>query len=184
MVRTPLMRLLRRRARDHHASPSRLAAGARRSLAAGGRMARPRRSPAAAGRDDRRRRRAKPKTRRSSVAPPVGDGQRLRPTTPPSGLPDTIGIRASMPGSRDGREVMYMRFRVQFFSTPTRSGTTSSQGGDSGWLRVGLGALQGAPVGPLLPHLAAVGEPSLLLRGKVNFEWRLKGEVVRSARRS
>src|SRR5687768_3887982 len=36
------------------------------------------------------------------------------PADPPADIgPDTIGIRASMPGARDGRERMYMRFRVQ-----------------------------------------------------------------------
>lgn len=103
------------------------------------------------------------------------------PTMPPPGLPDTIGVRASMPGSRDGREVMYMRFRVQFMSDTDQKWHNVVQGGDSGWMKVGLARYKARQSGRNFRVTPPAGKPSLLLRGKVNFEWRLKGEVVRQA---
>lgn len=104
------------------------------------------------------------------------------PTTPPPDIgPDTIGIRASMPGARDGREVMFMRFRVQYFKDADMRWHNVTQGGDSGWMRVGLARYKARQSGRYFRFSPPTGKPSVLLRGKVNFEWRLKGEVVRKA---
>jgi len=103
------------------------------------------------------------------------------PTMPPPGLPDTIGVRASMPGSRDGREVMYMRFRIQFLSDADQKWHNVVQGGDPDWMRVGLARYKARQSGRNFRITPPAGKPSLMLRGKVNFEWRLKGEVVRKA---
>ena len=95
--------------------------------------------------------------------------------------PDTIGIRGSMPGSRDGREKMYMRFQVQYF-TPA----------DDRWHHIAqrwrlrlrprrARKLRRTSVRPHLPLRAPAG--SVLLRGVVTFEWRREGEVVRRARK-
>src|SRR4051794_32975510 len=51
--------------------------------------------------------------------------------------PNTIGIRASMPGSKHKKERMYMRFRVQFFSATDQVWKTVKAGADSGWVYVG-----------------------------------------------
>ena len=62
------------------------------------------------------------------------------PADPPSEIgPDTIGIRASMPGSANGQEIMYMRFRVQYFKEADQKWHNVVKGGDSGWQRAGLG---------------------------------------------
>jgi hypothetical protein len=104
------------------------------------------------------------------------------PADPPPGIgPDTIGIRASMPGSRDGREVMFMRFRVQFFKDADMQWHNVTQGGDSGWTRVGLARYKARQSGRYFRFSPPSGKPTVLLRGKVDFEWRLKGEVVRKA---
>jgi len=103
------------------------------------------------------------------------------PTMPPPGLPDTIGVRASMPGARDGREVMFMRFRVQFLSDADQKWHNVVQGGDSMWMRVGLARYKARQSGRNFRITPPAGKTSLMLRGKVNFEWRLKGEVVRKA---
>ncbi len=103
------------------------------------------------------------------------------PAMPAPGLPDTIGVRASMPGSRDGREVMFMRFRVQFQSAADKKWHNVIQGGDSGWMPVGLARYKARQSGRNFRVPPPAGEPTLLLRAKVNFEWRLKGEVVRKA---
>ena len=95
--------------------------------------------------------------------------------------PDTIGIRASMPGSRDGREIMYMRFRVQFFKDADQTWHNVVKGGDSGWQRAGLARYKARQSGRYFRFQPPIGMPTVQLRGKVNFEWRLKGEVTRKA---
>jgi hypothetical protein len=96
--------------------------------------------------------------------------------------PNTIGIRASMPGSRFKRERMYMRFRVQFFSRAEQRWKLVRSGADSGWVFVGLArfaARQGGNSFEFSPPAAG----STLLRGVAYFQWRRKGKVVRRARK-
>jgi len=94
--------------------------------------------------------------------------------------PNTIGIRASMPGSRGGQELMYMRFVVQYFSRADERWYRVAAGGDSGYLYVGKGRGP-RQFGRSLRIDPLPGEP-VLLRGQVWFQWRLKsGEVVRGA---
>lgn len=95
--------------------------------------------------------------------------------------PDTIGIRASMPGSRDGRERMYMRFRAQFFKESDQKWHNVVKGGDSGWRYVGLARYKARQSGRYFRFSPPTGSPAVLLRGKVNYEWRLRGEVTRRA---
>jgi hypothetical protein len=105
------------------------------------------------------------------------------PVDPPASLglgDNTIGIRASMPGSADGREIMYMRFRVQFFKDADQKWHNVSNGGDSGWQRAGLARYKARQSGRYFRFTPA-STPTLLMRGKVNFEWRLRGHVVRTA---
>jgi len=105
------------------------------------------------------------------------------PETPPEGIgPNTIGIRASMPGSRDGREIMYMRFRLQFFRDADSKWHNVTSGlSDSGWTRVGFARYKARQSGRYFRFMPPTGKPTVLLRGKVNYEWRLRGEVVRKA---
>jgi len=104
------------------------------------------------------------------------------PAGPPAGIgPDTIGIRASMPGSRDGREIMFMRFRVQFESEVDRKWHNVTQGGDSGWMKVGRARYKARQSGRNFRLTPPANKTTIMLRGKVNYEWRLKGEVVRKA---
>ena len=104
------------------------------------------------------------------------------PADPPADIgPDTIGIRASMPGSADGREFMYMRFRVQFLSDADQKWHNVVNGGDSNWQRVGRAEIKAIQSGRTFRFSPASGKPTVQLRGKVSFEWRLKGEVTRRA---
>ncbi|MEA2190705.1 MAG: hypothetical protein QOI73_826 [Solirubrobacteraceae bacterium] len=104
------------------------------------------------------------------------------PVEPPAGIgPDTIGIRASMPGSRDGREIMFMRFRVQFLSDADQKWHNVTQGGDSGWMKVGRARYKARQSGRNFRLTPPANKTTIMLRGKVNYEWRLKGEVVRKA---
>jgi len=106
------------------------------------------------------------------------------PAQPAAGIgPNTIGIRASMPGSRDGREIMFMRFRLQFFKDADMTWHNVTSGlSDSGWTRVGFARYKARQGGRYFFNVAPPpGKPTVLLRGKVNFEWRLRGEVTRKA---
>jgi hypothetical protein len=104
------------------------------------------------------------------------------PADPPADIgPDTIGIRASMPGSADGRELMYMRFRVQYLKDADQKWHNVVNGGDSDWHRVGRAEIKAIQSGRTFRFSPPSGKPTVLLRGKVNFEWRLRGEVTRRA---
>ena len=104
------------------------------------------------------------------------------PAEPPADIgPDTIGIRASMPGARDGRERMYMRFRVQFFKDADQKWHNVVNGGDSGWRYVGRARYKARQSGRYFRFSPPTGKPAVMLRGRVSFEWRLRGEVVRRA---
>jgi hypothetical protein len=106
------------------------------------------------------------------------------PVNPPKKLrigDDTIGIRGSMPGAADGREDMYMRFRVQFFKDADMKWHNVTQGGDSGWRNVGKAVWESRQGGRYFRFSPPPGKASVLLRGKINYEWRLKDNVVRTA---
>ncbi len=96
--------------------------------------------------------------------------------------PDTIGIRASMPGSRSGQEVRWMRFVVEYFSKPDDRWYRLSDGGDSGWLRVGKGR-RPRQFGRSL-RIEPPDGGRVLLRGRVLFQWRTEsGDVLQRASR-
>ena len=91
--------------------------------------------------------------------------------------PNTIGIRGSMPGSRNGQAVRWMRFVVEYFSEADDRWYRVSAGGDSGYLRVGKGR-RTRQFGRSLRIEPSRG--SVLLRGRVLFQWRSEsGEVLR-----
>jgi len=95
------------------------------------------------------------------------------------GAPNTIGIRASMPGSRSGQQARYMRFVVQYFSRADNRWYRVAAGGDSVYLSIGKGR-RARQFGRSFRIEPLAGE-AVLLRGRVYFQWRLKGAVVRRA---
>src|SRR3954451_2416302 len=48
--------------------------------------------------------------------------------------PDTVGVRASIPGSGVRGERMFMRFQVQYYAAGEGEWHNLLAGGDSGWL--------------------------------------------------
>jgi hypothetical protein len=96
-----------------------------------------------------------------------------------SGAPNTIGIRASMPGLRSGQEERFMRFVVQYYSRVDDRWYRVAAGGDSGYLSIGKGR-KARQFGRSFRIEPLAGQP-VLLRGRVLFQWRLKGQVVRRA---
>jgi hypothetical protein len=96
--------------------------------------------------------------------------------------PDTLGIRGSMPRTTSGDEEMFMRFQAQYFSTEDNTWHNVTAGGDSGYQRVGTATKTRQRGWYFKITPAGDTGATVLLRGMVMFEWRLKGEVVRHAR--
>lgn len=97
--------------------------------------------------------------------------------------PNTIGIRASMPGSGIREERMFVRFQVQFKAPKDGKWHNVGAAGDSGFIDIGSGRFKARQSGRNFTILPPDGV-EYRLRGAVTFEWRLDGEVVRRARKS
>jgi hypothetical protein len=90
--------------------------------------------------------------------------------------PDTIGIRASMPGTPKGVRLS-MRFRVQYqVDADTWADVKDA---DSGW-RV-LGAAKGVPAESGWSFSFDKPTKAVTLRGVVRFRWRKGDQLPRSA---
>jgi hypothetical protein len=100
-----------------------------------------------------------------------------------SGHPDTIGVRASIPGSGTRSERMYMRFQVQYYAAAQGAWHNLPSGGDSGWLAVGSARYTARQAGRSFRFQAPTGNQTEVLRGAVSFEWRVGDRVVRRARK-
>jgi hypothetical protein len=92
--------------------------------------------------------------------------------------PDTIGIRASMPGT-PRRARAAMRFTVQY---RTPGGWRAVHGADSGWRRVGT--THGAAIESGWSFQFQAPAQPVELRGVVRLRWRRHGRTVRHARRT
>jgi hypothetical protein len=98
--------------------------------------------------------------------------------------PDTLGIRASMPGLGRRGETLWMRFRVQYFSDSRGRwhNFTRGDGTDSGYVKVARHSRhRSRQSGYMFPFSPDPGE-HYRLRGAVEFQWRRKGRVMRNAR--
>ena len=93
--------------------------------------------------------------------------------------PDTIGLRASMPGTGDSKVKMYLRFRVEYYVARDEEWKTVRKGGDSGWISVGSGRFVARQSGRSFEFSPAAG--NILLRGRVSYEWRRGKKVVKRA---
>jgi hypothetical protein len=99
------------------------------------------------------------------------------------GQPDTLGLRASMPGSRKRGERMFMRFQAQFYDAAEGMWHNMLEGGDSGWLDVGSARYRVRQSGWLFRFDPPPEGTTELLRGAVTFEWRRGHKVVRRTRK-
>ena len=96
--------------------------------------------------------------------------------------PDTIGIRARMPG--DGtRRRMYMRFRTQFFSQEDFSWKYVRTGGMSPWVLAGSALFAFKETGYEFEFDAPAAGESYQLRGVVEFQWRRGSKVIKRKRK-
>ncbi len=95
--------------------------------------------------------------------------------------PNTIGIRALVPGARSRSETRHVRFVVQYYSREDERWYRVTEGGDSGYLKAGRGR-KARQLGRSFRIEPPRGE-SVMLRGRVYFQWRVNGKgVVRRAR--
>ncbi|QEC46580.1 hypothetical protein FSW04_02620 [Baekduia soli] len=97
--------------------------------------------------------------------------------------PDTIGIRASMPGSGRLGERMYMRFMVQYFKVSAGQWANGDATADSGFRSVGPAKYRRRESGWNFAITPPPAGQTYRLRGVVSFEWRKGKKVVRKARR-
>jgi hypothetical protein len=97
--------------------------------------------------------------------------------------PDTVGVRASIPGSGIRGERMFMRFQVQYYAADAGEWHNLVSGGDSGWLAVGSASYRARQAGRSFRFQAPSGDRTQVLRGAVTFEWRRGDRVVRRARK-
>jgi opacity protein-like surface antigen len=96
--------------------------------------------------------------------------------------PDTIGIRASMPGSGRKGERMYMRFQVQYFKASANEWANGDATADSGFRSVGAAKYRRRESGWNFSITPPPAGQTYRLRGIVTFEWRKGDEVVRRVR--
>lgn len=96
--------------------------------------------------------------------------------------PDTVGIRASMPGSGVKGERMYMRFQLQYYTVSDNRWHNVGASGDSGFIPVGSAMFRVRQAGRNF-SVRPPATGAFILRGAVTFEWRKDGEVVRRARK-
>jgi len=97
--------------------------------------------------------------------------------------PDTIGIRARMPGNGT-KQRMWMRFRTQFYSDRDYA-WKYVDGGTSKWLELGSALFLYKETGFSFEiEPAPRAGQSYLLRGVVEYQWKTKGgRVKRRARK-
>lgn len=95
--------------------------------------------------------------------------------------PDTLGIRASMPGSGKQGERMWMKFKVQYkAASDGKWHNFVAEGTDSDFVPVGAAKYKQRQSGWSFPFTLEPGQ-QYELRGVVNFEWRKGTKVVRRA---
>ncbi len=98
--------------------------------------------------------------------------------------PNTVGIRASMPGSGFRRERMYARFQVQYLSALDGRWHNMGASGDSGWVKLGSARYRARQAGRDFLLQAPQEGTTFRVRGAVTFEWRRGTRVVRRARKA
>jgi hypothetical protein len=92
--------------------------------------------------------------------------------------PDSIGIRASMPG-RGPRETLAMRFRVQYLDPADRKWHFVKDNADSGRQVIGRTRTAAKESGWDFRFKPPAGGGVYVLRGHVTFTWSRRGRTMR-----
>jgi hypothetical protein len=93
--------------------------------------------------------------------------------------PNTVGIRASMPGTGDRRDRMFMRFDVEFFRDSDRAWHDLDSA--SAFTYVGSGRFRRRESGRNVMLKPPPPGAVYRVRGVVTFEWRRGAKVLRRA---
>lgn len=94
--------------------------------------------------------------------------------------PDTIGLRAAMPGTTHKGATMRMRFQVQYRNADGL--WVAGKGLDTGFLSIGSARVKSREAGHSFRVKAPAKGGSYLMRGLVSFEWRSKGGTLLSSK--
>ena len=85
--------------------------------------------------------------------------------------PDTIGVRASMPGNGTSQR-MYMRFEAQYYDTAEERFRPT--GSSSRWIRVGSARFTATQSGFSFEFAPPPAGTQFIMRGRVDYQWRAK----------
>jgi hypothetical protein len=98
----------------------------------------------------------------------------------PPDRPHTVGIRGSMPSDGHPKDLMYMRFQLQYLNSTTNKWVDLGSSADSGFVELGRGVTvrQAGRTFELVPSSSAY-----TMRGYVEFQWRSGPKVVHSVAR-
>lgn len=99
----------------------------------------------------------------------------------PADRPHTVGIRGSMPSDGHPKDLMYMRFQLQYLDASTQKWVDLGSSADSGFIALsGTGSVrQAGRTFELVPS-----STTYTLRGYVEFQWRRAGKTVHSVART
>lgn len=91
-----------------------------------------------------------------------------------------VGLRASMPGTGNGAERMFMRFRIQYRGD--RGHWHFLDGADSGFVAAGSSRYLSRQAGRDFDLATAASPTGVVLRGLVTFDWRVGARTIHQAR--
>jgi hypothetical protein len=98
--------------------------------------------------------------------------------------PDSMGIRAGMPGSASGRR-MFMRFRAEYWSRALQDwAPVAGAGGTSPWVYAGPARYERRQAGWTFHFAPPPAGVTFTMRAIVEFEWRKQGRNRRAASRT
>jgi hypothetical protein len=101
----------------------------------------------------------------------------------PSGQPNTLGVRGSMPGDGRAKDNMFMSFRVQYLDTTKKRWVNLAIDARAPFVRVGGGS-SARQDGTSFQITPVAGRPAFTMRGVVVFQWRRQGSVLLSVSRA
>ncbi|HKR98507.1 MAG TPA: hypothetical protein VJU79_03230 [Candidatus Dormibacteraeota bacterium] len=97
--------------------------------------------------------------------------------------PDQMGVRANMPGNGT-RQRMYMRFHAQFYNQAKKQWFNVKGSGVSGWIFVGNARVTDRQGGYTFSFAPPRSGGVFVLRGVVDFQWRVKKRTKSGHRRT
>jgi hypothetical protein len=98
--------------------------------------------------------------------------------------PDSMGIRAGMPGGTEGRR-MFMRFRAEYWSRALQGwAPVAGEGGTSPWVYAGPARFERRQAGWTFQFAPPPAGVTFTMRAIVEFEWRKQGRKRRTASRT